>query len=91
MNAVYVTPRPPVHEAVQLTAENREEVVAWCHGRIVISVEGWHLEGIGADPERTHARAGDWIVKGGWFDFKRYSDNEFRRHFIVTTDAEETA
>lgn len=76
-------------EAVQVTADNMEEVAAWCLGTIqnpkpddfFIKVEVRYP----IHSRQTEARPTDWVLKMG-NQFKVYQDEAFRRQFHQPAD-----
>ena len=82
--------RKPFHvEGVQVTAENMEEVAAWCRGEIRTTVEQdrdteekyikvWVQRPL--DERQTKAFEGDWILYAGT-GFKVYMPKAFEKSF----------
>lgn len=87
------TRKPFPIDAVQVTAENMDEVAAWCQGE-VLATDSAIAEGLNKEPERfikvrvhhpmterqTKAFVGDWVLyasKG----YKVYTDKAFARSF----------
>lgn len=88
----YVRKQFPV-DAVRVTAENMDEVAAWCHGEVDVE----KTPARGGSPERedkfvkvrvhrpltdrqTKAFIGDWVLYAGT-GFKVYTDKAFNKSF----------
>lgn len=83
-------------EAVQVTAENINDVAAWCDG----TVEAPHALSVDSEPyikvrvlypinpRQTQAFVGDWVLYSGK-GYKVYTDSAFKKHFVSTNPTAE--
>lgn len=76
-------------EAVQVTEDNFDEVVAWTSGQVHTKEDGTRYIRVRVhqpmNPEQTHAYVGDWVLYSR--GFKVYKDRAFRNNFVTETNA----
>lgn len=73
-------------EAVQVTAENMEEVAAWCTGLIQNEPKGHYIKvqvHYPLTPRQTKAFVGDWVLKSKK-GYKVYTDSAFQTSFVTS-------
>ncbi len=79
-------------DAAQVTAENMEEVAAWCSGGIEQETGGPKFIRVKVNtplnPRQTQAFVGDWVL-GSPRGYKVYTDNAFRNNFLAVPKEEE--
>lgn len=92
MNLTRYIPVKPAVEAVQLSEENLDEVIAWINSvatRGFGNVPGARLgenpaiavsfHSLGNNGSPFHAKIGDWITLNGWGGFKKFTPTGFAR------------
>jgi hypothetical protein len=86
--------KPFVVEGVEVTAENLEEVAAWCGGEVRTSSgrRGYRVQQYLKVPvknplndRQTRAYVGDWVLSAGT-GFKVYTQKAFSSNFDEQTD-----
>jgi hypothetical protein len=84
------TRKPFDVDAVQVTADNMEEVATWCQGTITTE-EGETYIKVRVlrvmNEKQTRAYAGDWVLYAGT-GYKVYTDKAFRKSFVATGSEE---
>lgn len=87
--------RKPFHvDAVQVTAENMDEVASWCQGTVTrtdLSPVGDFIKVRVHRPlteRQTKAFVGDWVLYAGT-GFKVYTDKAFEKSFEPATETRE--
>lgn len=72
-------------DAVQVTADNMEEIASWCKGHVVQNSDhGTHIKVKVRRPlnsRQTRAEVGDWVLKAGR-KFKVYTPDAFESSFV---------
>lgn len=79
-------------EAVQVTADNLEEIVKWCGGTLVENSENdLHIKvdvKNAMNDRQAMAFVGDWILLAGT-SYKVYTDRAFKKNFAPVGDTKE--
>lgn len=91
--------KPFFVKAVQVTADNMDEVAAWCKGEVLQTVEDEDIEITdyikvrvkrALSPRQSKAFVGDWVLAAGT-GFKVYTEAAFAKSFdrvLKTNDTE---
>ena len=82
------TRKPFEVDAVQVTAENIEEVAKWCQGELTTDdgqpcIKVRVLRAL--NPRQTMAFVGDWVLYAGT-GYKVYIDRAFKKAFVEKTE-----
>lgn len=85
LNVESYTYKPFVVDAVQVTADNYEEVAKWCDAAVVTAPDGSFvcvkIKTTNSKPGwRSKAYVGYWILKSS-IGYKVYTDKAFEKHF----------
>lgn len=90
--------KPLVVEAIQVSADNMDDIASWCGGEVLTHEPKVHA-GVGTPPtkkyvrvnvlhplnkKQTRAYVGDWVLKSGQ-GFKIYANNAFVKGFIPSS------
>jgi hypothetical protein len=76
--------KPTYVDAVQVTAENFQEMAKWCEGTIEDESGTQYIRVRVPNPMRprqTKAFVNDWILYSELYGYKVYTDSSFRRAF----------
>lgn len=88
MQSAKFTRKPFEVDAVQVTAENIDEVAKWCQGE-VITEDGQPCIKVrvlrALNERQTKAFIGDWVLYAGT-GYKVYVDKAFKKSFVEKTE-----
>lgn len=74
-------------EAIRVTAENMDDVAAWCDGNVYSSVKGGLAKHIkvrvnqARNERQTQAFVGDWVLYASNGGYKVFTDTAFHKTF----------
>lgn len=89
METAKFTRKPFDVDAVQVTADNIDEVAKWCQGEVLTDGENNKYVKVRVlrviSERQTQAYAGDWVLYAGT-GYKVYTDKAFRKSFNPTTE-----
>jgi ABC-type transporter lipoprotein component MlaA len=78
-------------EAVRVTAENFDEVLAWCEGVQHNEPKGKYIQVPVRDPKNDRQKKafiGDWVLLYPNRGFKSYTDSAFHKSFVGGQDVD---
>lgn len=89
METTKFTRKPFDVEAVQVTADNIDEVAKWCQGEVITQNDGSKFIKVRVlrvlNERQTQAFVEDWVLYAGT-GYKVYTDKAFRKSFVPQTE-----